>query len=236
MKTNLHLADNRGEAELDWLSSQHTYSFGSFYAANRMGFGKLRVINDDVVQASKGFATHSHQNMEIISIPLSGTLAHKDSMENSSTIKTGDVQIMSAGIGVTHSEYNPSNTDSVNFLQIWILPEQTDIEPRYQQKHFPPAQRQNQQQLIISPDSRHGSIKINQKAYFSLLDTTIEKRHHYVSFMEGSGVYLFMIKGEARLKGIKLHQRDGIEITDIDQFDICVKADSQLLFIEVPLN
>ena len=169
MHTILHEADTRGTADHGWLNSHHTFSFGSYHNPDRMGFGLLRVINDDVVQPSMGFGTHPHNDMEIISIPLGGELQHKDSMGNTQHISTGEVQIMSAGSGLTHSEYNASDSDAVNFLQIWVLPKELNMEPRYDQKVFRPEGRCNQWQLVVAPDDED-AVSINQAAWFLLGD------------------------------------------------------------------
>ena len=168
MATIIHRAESRGLADHGWLKSRHTFSFASYYDADRMNFGKLRVINDDVVAPGGGFATHGHDNMEIISVPLSGALQHKDSMGNVHVIRHGEIQIMSAGSGITHSEYNASTTETVNFLQIWVLPKVRDIVPRYGQQAFDPMQCQNRFCTLISPDKNTDKIWINQDAYFSL--------------------------------------------------------------------
>jgi redox-sensitive bicupin YhaK (pirin superfamily) len=186
-------ADSRGNSEHGWLSSRHTFSFSSYFNPERTEFGTLRVINDDVVQPGAGFATHSHNNMEIISIPLYGELKHKDTIGNQHIIKNGEVQIMSAGTGIAHSEYNNSNTDIVSFLQIWVRPKQKDITPIYAQAKFPLDQCINQFQLIISPDGRDGSLKINQDAFFSLVKLTKDTKLKYTLYNPGNYLYLYIL-------------------------------------------
>src|SRR5258706_3052101 len=168
MKTIIHRSDSRGIAEHGWLKSRHTFSFAGYHDPERMRFGLLRVLNDDIVQGGEGFGEHPHDNMEIVSIPLKGELAHKDSTGTKEVIKTGDVQIMSAGFGLTHSEFNDSDSDPVNFLQIWVFPKEKNVEPRYAQRTFNNKERLNRIQTVISPEKDNGTLWINQDAYFSL--------------------------------------------------------------------
>lgn len=235
MLINIHKEDSRGVANHGWLDSKHTYSFASYRNPERMGFGKLLVINDDVVEPSMGFATHPHENMEIISIPLSGSLRHVDSMGNQHVIEAGEVQIMSAGKGITHSEYNNSEVDTVNFLQIWILPKKMDIEPGYGQKRFDAKDRSNQFQLIVSPNGDAGSVAINQDVYFSLVD--LEKGHSldYPLHQAGNGVYVFVLEGNLKLDDSILETRDGAELSDIGKLSFTANESTQLLCIETPV-
>ena len=168
MRNILEKANDRGRSDFGWLKSHHSFSFGEYHNTNRMGFGKLLVINDDWVEPSRGFDTHPHRDMEIISIPLSGSLYHKDSMGNEHIVKEGEVQRMTAGTGIRHSEYNASDTEMVNFLQIWVLPKKKDLTPSYDQKQFEKTQRENQFQLILSPNGLDGSLSIHQDAWLSL--------------------------------------------------------------------
>lgn len=236
MKTILHKADTRGLAEHGWLTSRHTFSFGEYYALERMGFGLLRVINDDAVQPGMGFGTHPHENMEIVSIPLTGELRHQDSMGNTQHITTGEVQIMSAGTGLTHSEYNASNSEVVTFLQIWVLPKEPNIEPRYDQRLFPAAERQGRFQLVVSPDRNDGGVWINQDARFSLGDFDANEADSYSVVQPGNGVYIFIIEGSAIVAGEALKRRDGMGVEDAASIDISALEDSQLLAIEVPMR
>jgi quercetin 2,3-dioxygenase len=235
MNIVIHKSDSRGVANHGWLQSRHTYSFSSYHNAERMSFGKLRVLNDDIVEPSMGFGTHPHENMEIISIPLSGSLRHEDSMGNQHVIESGEVQIMSAGTGITHSEFNNLATEPVNFLQIWILPKKKNIEPRYAQKRFELEQRLNKLQLIVAPDDEQGAISINQDAYFSLL--TLEDGHSIDYQLRNSqnGVYIFMISGSAMLDDFNLETRDGIEVSDTLSITIDAIKDAEILWIETPL-
>lgn len=236
MKTTLHKADSRGKADHGWLNSHHTFSFASYHNPERVRFGLLRVLNDDIVQPGEGFGTHPHDNMEIISIPLKGALAHKDSTGNEHVINTGDVQIMSAGSGLYHSEYNASQKEEVNFLQIWVFPKERDIEPRYDQKTYDAAERKNKFQLVVSPEKGNGSLWINQDAYFSLVNLEKGKDVSYNINKKGNSVYLFLIDGSITAAGEKLDKRDGMGIEDTNEVAISAREDSELLVIEVPMN
>ena len=235
MKINIHRSDSRGLANHGWLNSRHTYSFSNYRDPNRMGFGKLRVINDDSVNPSMGFGTHPHENMEIISIPLSGCLRHEDSMGNQHIISTGEVQIMSAGTGLTHSEYNNSDVDQADFLQIWILPKNRDIRPRYEQNRFDPAKRRNQFQTIVSPDGEGESISINQDAYFALIDIDKDRSVSYQLHNSNNGIYLFVILGSVLFDEHCLEERDGVEVSNISNVDLLAATDTQVLCIETPI-
>ena len=235
MKNTLHKADTRGVAEHGWLSSRHTFSFAGYHNPERMGFGSLRVINDDVVQAGMGFGTHSHKDMEIISIPLSGELHHKDSMGNVEGITKGEVQVMSAGTGITHSEYNGSESELVNFLQIWVIPENRGIEPRYDQKLFSANERQGRFQNIVSPDRNDDGIWINQQAWFWLGDFKAGQSETYTIRKSGNGVYFFVLEGTIAIAGVQLERRDGLGIEDVNSVDFQVNEDCQLLMMDVPV-
>jgi redox-sensitive bicupin YhaK (pirin superfamily) len=236
MKTTLHRADTRGQADHGWLLSRHTFSFGQYRDPERMGFGLLRVINDDVVQSGKGFGTHPHENMEIVSIPLSGELLHHDSMGNTQHITAGEVQIMSAGTGIAHSEYNASDTDPVGFLQIWVLPKEIDIAPRYDQKVFAHMERQNEFQVIVSPDIDDGGVWINQDVRFSLGDFDGDAVSAYTVRRPGDGVYFFVIEGFVTVAGEVLGHRDGLGVEDVSTIEIKAARDCQVLAIEVPMQ
>jgi len=236
MNKIIHRADSRGTADHGWLYSRHTFSFANYYDPERMGFGKLRVINDDVVKGGGGFGTHPHDNMEIISVPLAGALRHRDSMGNTHVIRQGEVQIMSAGTGLTHSEYNESATDAVNFLQIWVMPKQRNIEPRYGQKAFDAAERRNRFQTVVAPDPHDGMVWINQDAWFSLGDFDAGQSGSYQARKDGNGVYLFVIDGEVEVAGETLAKRDAIGLTDVGEVAIRAATDSRLLVIDVPMQ
>lgn len=235
MNKVIHRAASRGKSDLGWLHSNHTFSFSSYYDPERMGFGKLRVLNDDIVESGRGFATHAHDNMEIISIPLQGSLQHQDSMGNTHVIKQGEVQIMSAGTGLTHSEYNGSDKDIVNFLQIWIQPDKLDIEPRYGQKEFKPETYHNVFRTVVSPEKHSETVWINQDAYFSLGNFDPGSAASYRVNIKGNGVYVFVLDGEIILDGEKLSKRDAIGLTGEDEINIDIQSPSQLLLIEVPM-
>ena len=230
----IHPADSRGNANHGWLKSRHTFSFADYYNPERMGFGALRVINDDSVDAGMGFGTHSHQDMEIISIPLEGTLAHKDSEGNSGLIKKGEVQIMSAGSWIAHSEMNASKTEGVKFLQIWVQPKKRGIKPRYEQKAFNHADRKNKIATVVSPDGRDGSVTINQDAFFSLTDIQSAVSVEYSRKLNGNGVYVFVLSGEVELDGKNFKARDGIAIAQFDAIKLKALSDSEVLLMEIP--
>jgi len=236
MSKIVHRANSRGKADHGWLHSRHTFSFAGYHNPDRMGFGKLRVLNDDVVKKARGFDVHPHDNMEIISIPLAGSLEHRDSMGNIHAIQKGDIQIMSAGTGITHSEYNHSATDKVNFLQIWVLPKERDITPSYDQKHFDASLRKNNLQLVISPDNCDGSIIINQDAFFTLLDLSEDGSVEYKLHTPGHGVYVFVIDGAIEIEQERLQQRDAMGISGVESFVIKGYESSECLFIEVPMT
>lgn len=238
MATNtLHKADTRGNANHGWLSSRQTFSFAGYYNPERMGFGALRVLNDDVVAPGKGFGTHPHDNMEIISIPLEGDLEHKDNLGNTETIRQGDVQVMSAGTGVFHSEYNKNKDREVKFLQIWLFPNQLNVKPRYDQITLNLEERRNKLQQIISPDPADAGTWIHQDAWFHIGTFEKAKQITYDLKKQGNGVYLFVINGSFTADGQQLNKRDGLGITDIDKIEITANEDNaELLIMEVPMH
>lgn len=238
MNITIHKADTRGYANHGWLKSHHSFSFASYLNPNRMNFGKLRVLNDDVVQPKMGFGTHPHQNMEIISIPLKGALSHKDSMENKRAIEVDEVQVMSAGTGLTHSEFNDSKTDEVNFLQLWILPDEMDVEPNYEQRKFLSEKRKNQLQTVVAPKHQlvENALPINQQAYIyrTNIDANVSIDMDLKS--EHNGIYIFVIDGEIEIGSHLLSKRDGIGISETDSVAIKSNSNSELVIIEVPMN
>ncbi len=234
MKTTIHRASTRGHANHGWLDTNHTFSFAHYYNPERVHFGALRVLNDDFVEGGMGFGTHPHDNMEIISIPLQGDLEHKDSMGNVTVIRQNDVQIMSAGTGVQHSEYNKNKDKKVNFLQIWVFPKERNIKPHYDQKTFDPEARINTLQEIVSPDGKEG-VRINQDAWFHLTRLQKGKDINYEFKMKGNGLYAFVIDGDVVVSGEALGRRDGIAIQDATQVAISASSDAELLLMEVPL-
>ncbi|MBC5775120.1 pirin family protein [Pontibacter sp. KCTC 32443] len=235
-KKVIHKANTRGHANHGWLDSHHTFSFARYYNPERMNFGLLRVLNDDIVAPGMGFGAHPHDNMEIISIPLSGELAHQDSTGNKKVIKTNDVQIMSAGSGLTHSEFNNSKTDQVNFLQIWVFPKEQDITPRYEQKTFNPADRQNKLQTVVGPEKDAENIWINQDAWFTLGSLKTGFSEDYKLHKTGNGVYAFVLEGEVEIDGEKLSKRDGMGISDTENVSIKASSDAELLLMEIPMR
>lgn len=229
-------AESRGIADHGWLYSRHTFSFADYHNPARMGFGKLRVINDDIVTPGEGFATHSHSNMEIISVPIRGSLRHQDSMGNEHIIRSGDIQIMSAGTGISHSEYNASDKDDVNFLQIWVMPKQLNIEPRYDQKTLEPAQCKNQLNPIVTPErSNPDTAWINQDAWFILADFDQEHHDVYTWQVPGNGVYLFVISGRLIAGGETLSERDAVGVTGVHALSIRAISPCRFLIMEVPM-
>ena len=236
MKNQLHIADSRGLADHGWLLSHHTFSFADYYEPERMNFGLLRVINDDIVKPSMGFPTHPHENMEIISIPLSGSLRHQDSMGNRHIITAGEVQVMSAGTGLTHSEYNNSDQDDVNFLQIWVFPKERDIEPRYGQRYFDRTDRQNKFQVLVSPEAYEEEIWLNQDAWFSMADLEAGKQITYQKHHNNNGVYFFVIEGKLEINGNAIYRRDGLGLVQGENLSVRAESEAQLLVIEVPMS
>lgn len=235
MKTVVHKADSRGHANHGWLDSHHSFSFANYYNPERVHFGALRVLNDDIVAGGKGFGTHPHDNMEIISIPLLGDLEHKDSMGNTTVIRQNDVQIMSAGKGILHSEYNKNPDKPVNFLQIWVFPKLRNIEPHYDQISLSAADRQNNLQQIVSPDGKSG-VQINQDAWFSLGNLKKGFQTDYIIRQKENGVYVFVLEGDVTINGQKLSKRDGFGISETDKITIAADSDAEVLFMDVPMN
>lgn len=236
MNSVTHKAATRGHANHGWLDTNHTFSFAHYYDPERVHFGMLRVLNDDFVDGGKGFGTHPHDNMEIISIPLSGDLEHKDSMGNVAVIKQNDVQIMSAGTGIQHSEYNRNKDQKVNFLQIWVFPKVRNIKPNYDQLTFKPEDRINKLQQIVSPSKEDEGVWINQDAWFHLGNLKKGFETEYTIKQKGNGVYAFVIDGDVTISGQKLTKRDGFGVWDIDALYIHANSDTELLLMEVPMN
>ena len=235
MNAILHKHDTRGVADHGWLKSRHTFSFAEYYDPVRLNFGLLRVINDDIVAPSMGFGTHPHENMEIVSIPLVGSLRHQDSMGNKHVISAGEVQIMSAGTGLTHSEYNNSAEEDVKFLQIWILPKKKNVEPCYGQLRFYAEHRKNQFQVLVSPEVSENTVRINQDAWFSMVDLEAGKQTTYLKNINNNGVYFFVIEGEVKIDEHRLTRRDGLGLTQGGKHLLKAKTDIQVLAIEVPM-
>jgi redox-sensitive bicupin YhaK (pirin superfamily) len=234
MKTVYHPADSRGHANHGWLNSYHTFSFAGYHDPERMHFGALRVLNDDSVAKGMGFGKHPHDNMEIVSIPLSGDLHHKDSTGRDKIIRQGDVQIMSAGSGIAHSETNANSDREVKFLQIWVLPKEKNIEPRYDQKSFNLDEQKDQLVTVVAPDNDQ-AVWINQDAWFTLGKLSNSKATKYQLKKEGNGVYAFVIEGEVTINGTPLHRRDGLGISETNELEITADSEAQLLLIEIPM-
>ena len=234
MKKIIHKAASRGYADLGWLRSYHTFSFASYQNSERINFGMLRVLNDDVVQPELGFGTHPHRNMEIISIPISGALSHTDNIGNKRSIEVGEVQVMSAGTGLKHSEFNDSKIDAVNFLQLWIIPEIENITPYYNQKIFEALERKNKFQVLVSPKDKQvvGSLPINQQGYISMID--LDKGFETAYDLK-NGAYFFLIEGEVLIENENLKKRDAIGIIEKNKVNIKANKSSKLLVIDVPM-
>ncbi len=235
MKTVLHKANTRGHNSFGWLNSYHSFSFGHYYNPERMHFGALRVLNDDTVAPGMGFGKHPHDNMEIVSIPLSGDLHHQDSTGRNEIIRQHDVQIMSAGSGIAHSEMNANKDQPVKFLQIWVMPKELNINPRYEQKSFKPVDRTNQIFTVVAPDNQD-AVWINQDAWFSLANFEAGKNDEYFLRQMDNGVYVFVINGSVTINDTVLHERDGLGIWDIGSIKIEANTNTELLLIEVPMN
>jgi len=235
MKTILHKAAGRGHANHGWLDSYHSFSFAQFHDAEKNHFGALRVLNDDTVKAGFGFGKHPHDNMEIVSIPLSGDLEHNDSTGRHEIIKQNDVQIMSAGSGIAHSEMNANKDKEVKFLQVWVFPKERNIAPRYEQKTFLPENRINKIETVVAPDDAN-AIKINQDAWFSLGKFDKDFSTEYVVKNNGNGVYAFVLEGEVSISGTKLAKRDALGVWDTDKIDITANSNAELLLIDVPMK
>lgn len=235
MKTLLHKANTRGHNSFGWLNSFHSFSFGHYHHPERMHFGALRVLNDDTVAPGMGFGKHPHDNMEIVSIPLSGDLHHQDSTGRNEIIRQHDVQIMSAGSGIAHSEMNANKDQQVKFLQIWVMPKELNITPRYEQKSFKPADRTNQILTVVAPDNQD-AVWINQDAWFSLANFEAGKTAEYTLRNKENGVYVFVIGGDATINGLALNERDGLGIAETDKLSIEANTNTEILLIEVPMK
>lgn len=236
MKTVYHKSDSRGHANHGWLNSYHTFSFAGYQNAERMNFGVLRVLNDDTVSQGMGFGTHPHKNMEIISIPLEGDLEHKDSMGTTAVIRKGEIQVMSAGTGVMHSEYNKNKDESVKFLQIWIFPREENLQPRYDQISISEGAKVNDFQQILSPDEDDEGVWIHQDAWFNLVNFKKGNSREYTVHKEGNGVYIFVLKGSAKVGEQVLNERDGLGIWETESFTLEASEDAEILLMEVPMD
>ena len=236
MKTTIYKASDRGHADHGWLNAHHSFSFANWYDPSNTHFGKLRVLNDDIVAPGQGFGMHPHNDMEIITIILKGALQHRDNMGNGSTIKPGDVQVMSAGTGVTHSEFNPSSSDSVNLFQLWIFPKENGIKPRYDQKTFDPNLKKNKVHTVASGFKTNGELYIHQDAAISLAGIDSGNEIDYSISKNGNGAYIMIINGDVEINGEKLSSRDAIGVTDTKTINIKSVSGSEILIIDVPMT
>ena len=236
MKKIFHPASSRGAADHGWLKAKHSFSFANYYDSERVQFGALRVLNDDIIAPGMGFGTHPHDNMEIITIPLDGTLEHKDSMDNIGVIETDEIQVMSAGSGVYHSEYNKNKDQSVSLLQIWVFPNKKNVTPRYDQKNIKDLKKVNSFYPIVTPNQNGPGMWIHQDAWFHLGEFDKETRINYNINKKGNGVYAFLIEGSVQIDGESLEKRDALGIWDTEKFELLANQNSRVLLIEVPLN
>lgn len=235
-QTVLHTAASRGGADHGWLKSYHTFSFASYYNPERVNFGALRVLNDDAVDGGRGFGEHPHDNMEIISIPLSGALEHKDSMGNIGTIEPGEIQVMSAGTGMYHTEYNKNKDQTVKFLQIWVFPNKRNVEPRYDQVKIDTPEKPNTLVQILSPNPEDAGVWIHQDAWFNLGKLEKGSQIAYSLQKKGNGAYIFVLEGDIEINGQSLSTRDGFGIWDTDNFTIEASAAAEFLIMDVPME
>jgi len=236
MKKVFHPASSRGAADHGWLQAKHSFSFANYYNSERVQFGALRVLNDDIIAPGMGFGTHPHDNMEIITIPLDGTLEHKDSLDNIGVIETDEIQVMSAGSGVYHSEYNKNKDQSVSLLQIWVFPNKKNVTPRYDQKNIKDLKKVNSFYPIVTPNQNGPGMWIHQDAWFHLGEFDKETRINYNINKKGNGVYAFLIEGSVQIDGESLEKRDALGIWDTEKFELLANQNSRVLLIEVPLN
>lgn len=237
MKTELHPAAERGHASLGWLNTYHSFSFANYFNPTREQFGCLRVLNDDTIDGGTGFDLHPHNNMEIITIMLEGVLEHRDSMGNIQVIKPGEVQVMTAGTGIYHAEYNHSETEQVKLFQLWIFPREKGLKPRYDQKLFA-DQTKNKLLTLVTPDNYQegNALWIHQDAYISTIQLENENKFSYNVRIPGNGVFVYIIDGETSVSGNELHKRDAIGISETGSFQVEAKADARILFVEIPMK
>ncbi len=237
MKTIFHKASERGFANHGWLKAAHSFSFANYFDNQKIHFGKLRVLNDDIIAPSSGFGLHPHQDMEIITIPLSGSLKHTDNMGNQEIIAAGEVQVMSAGSGIWHSEFNASSEEELTLFQIWVFTNKKGHNPRYDQKFFEVAERTGKWQMLVSPDGINDSLWIHQDAYISMIETGHAKKIQYLLNRSGNGVYFMLIDGNAEIDGQNLNKRDALGTWNFnDAVEIGFAKPSKLVAIEVPMN
>jgi redox-sensitive bicupin YhaK (pirin superfamily) len=236
MKKIIQRSEDRGAANHGWLNAKHSFSFANYYNPEKMSFGLLRVFNDDNIAAGMGFGSHPHDNMEIVTIPLRGSLQHKDSMGTSSVITSGEVQIMSAGTGITHSEFNSSSTEDLQLFQLWVFPKERNIKPRYDQHKFDALDKADSFTTVVSPNAEDNAMWINQDAFFTLGNFTQDIDNEYKIKNAGNGAYIFIIKGKLAVADEELNTRDAIGIWDTETIKLSFTEDTQLLIIDVPMN
>jgi len=236
MKTIYHSAETRGNANHGWLKANHSFSFAQYHDPERMNFGALRVLNDDTIAPGKGFGTHPHDNMEIITIPLKGDLEHKDSMGNVGAINEGEIQVMSAGTGVYHSEYNKSQDKPINLLQLWVIPKTRNVKPRYDQKSLREYKRPNTFYQVLSPNQDDDGMWIHQDAWFHMGEFNRTTETEYITKKQGNGVYIFVIEGTFKLGDQKLNQRDAMGVWEANKISFVAQPDSKVLLVEVPMS
>ena len=236
MKKAFHAANTRGNANHGWLNANHSFSFANYHNPERMNFGALRVLNDDTIAAGMGFGTHPHENMEIITIPLEGDLEHKDSMGNIGVINEGEIQVMSAGTGVHHSEYNKNADQAVKVLQLWVFPKKQNVTPRYDQMSVRDLKKPNDFYQVLSPNSEDEGMWVHQDTWFHLGEFDVEKSLVYTIKKPGNGVYIFVIEGSLNVEGESLKKRDAIGIWDTETIRFTVQPQSKVLLVEVPMK
>lgn len=236
MKFILHPSNERGYANHGWLKANHSFNFAGWYDPEKIHFGALRVLNDDIVAPKMGFSTHPHDNMEIITIPLSGELKHKDSMGNGSVIHAGEVQVMSAGTGVHHSEFNSSMREELNLFQIWIFPNKREVEPRYDQIRYDLSAVKNSFLQVVSPDPNDDGTWIHQDAWIHLAETDANTQLNYPIKREGNGAYIMVVEGSATIAGQELNKRDAIGVWETSNIEIHTNETTKLMVIEVPMQ
>jgi redox-sensitive bicupin YhaK (pirin superfamily) len=234
MKKIIHRSASRGYFNHGWLKTHHTFSFGNYMDQERMHFGVLRVINDDIIAPSLGFGSHPHSDMEIITIPLKGSLQHNDNMGNSSVIQSGEIQVMSAGKGVFHSEFNPSSKEEVNLLQIWVFPCQRGVEPRYDQLNYKDLMVKNKFATILQPDPKGQGVWIYANAYFSIGEFDAGQTTEYTVKTDANGLYIFIIEGHVKIGGTNLYSRDGLGICSLEAIEMNMIKDSKILLMDIP--
>ena len=236
MKTIYHSAETRGNANHGWLKANHSFSFAQYYDPERMNFGALRVLNDDTIAPGKGFGTHPHDNMEIITIPLKGDLEHKDSMGNVGAINEGEIQVMSAGTGVYHSEYNKNKDKPINLLQLWVIPKTRNIKPRYDQKSLREYKKTNAFYQILSPNQDDGGMWIHQDAWFHMGEFNQSTETEYITKKQGNGIYIFVIEGAFKVGDQQLNQRDALGVWEVKKISFVADPNSKVLLVEVPMS